>query len=125
MGTAGRHKVQVISSDVVEELRTLLTQKTNEPVPQPDSFMIGAVIQALLPLLVELRRKGYSLNMLVQVLEQKGVRISSTALSGYLVKFARPVEDAPMRGARRERTQTSTSASQTRGHFAMKPDVTL
>ena len=45
MGTAGRHKVQVFSSDVVEELRTLLTQKTTEPVPQPDSFMIGAVIQ--------------------------------------------------------------------------------
>ena len=125
MGTSGRHKVQVFPSDVVEELRTLLTQKTTEPVPQPDSFMIGAVIRTLLPLLVELRRKGYSLNMLVQVLEQKGVRISSTALSGYLVKFARPVEDAPMRGARREKTQTSTSASQARGHFAMKPDVTL
>jgi hypothetical protein len=125
MGTAGRHKVQVFSSDVVEELRTLLTQKTTEPVPQPDSFMIGAVIQALLPLLVELRRKGYSLNMLVQVLEQKGVRISSTALSGYLAKFARPAEDSPVRGTRRERTQTSTSASQTRGHFVMKPDVTL
>ena len=62
MGTAGRRKVQVFPSDVVEELRTLLTQKTTEPVPQPDSFMIGAVIQALLPVLVELRRKGYSLN---------------------------------------------------------------
>ena len=125
MGTPGRHKVQVFSSDVVEELRTLLTQKTTEPVPQPHSFMMGAVIRTLLPLLVELRRKGYSLNMLVQVLEQKGVRISSTALSGYLVKFARTVEDAPMRGARRERVQTSTSVSQTRGHFVMKPDVTL
>jgi hypothetical protein len=125
METEGRRKVQVFSSEVVEEARVLLTQKTTEPVPQPGSFMMGAVIRTLLPLLVELRRKGYSLNMLVQVLEQKGVRISSTALSGYLVKFARPVEDAPMRGARRERTQTSTSASQARGHFAMKPDVTL
>jgi hypothetical protein len=125
MGTAGRHKVQVFSSDVVEEARVLLTQKTTEPVPQPGSFMMGAVIRTLLPLLVELRRKGYSLNMLVQVLEQKGVRISSTALSGYLVKFARPVEDAPVRGTRRERVQTSTSVSQTRGHFVMKPDVTL
>ena len=125
MGTPGRHKVQVFSSDVVEELRTLLTQKTTEPVPQPDSFMIGAVIQTLLPLLVELRRKGYSLSMLARVLEEKGVRISSTALSGYLVKLARPVEDASVRGARRERTQTSTSASHTRGHFVMKPDVTL
>jgi hypothetical protein len=125
MGTAGRHKVQVFSSDVVEDLRSLLAQKTTEPVPQPDSFMIGAVIQTLLPLLVELRRKGYSLNMLAQVLEQKGVRISSTALSGYLVKFARPVEGASMRGAHRERAQSSTSASQPRGHFAMKSDVPL
>jgi len=87
--------------------------------------MIGAVIQALLPLLVELRRKGHSLNMLAHVLEEKGVRISSTALSGYLMKFTRQVEDAPVKGARRERTQTPTSASQTRGHFVMKPDVTL
>ena len=124
MGTAGRRKVQVFSSDVVEELRTLLAQKTTEPVPQPDSFMIGAVIQTLLPLLVELRRKGYSLNMLAHVLEGKGVRISSTALSGYIVKLSGPIEGAPVR-ARRERPQSSTSASQTRGHFAMKPDVPL
>ena len=124
MGTAGRHKVQVFSSDVVEELRTLLTQKTTEPVPQPDSFMIGAVIQALLPLLVELRRKGYSLNMLTYLLEEKGIRISPTALSGYLAKLSGPAEEAPGR-ARRERPQTSTSASQTRGTFVMKPDVPL
>jgi hypothetical protein len=125
MGTANRRKVQIFSSDVVEELRTMLTQKTTEPVPQPDSLMIGAVIRTLLPLLVELRRKGYSLNMLAHVLEEKGVRISSTALSGYLVKFARPVEDEPISGARRERAQGSTTATQTRGHFVMKPDVTL
>jgi hypothetical protein len=49
MGTAGRRKVQVFSSDVVEDLRSLLAQKTTEPVPQPDSFMIGAVIQTLTP----------------------------------------------------------------------------
>jgi len=125
MGTADRRKVQVFSSDVVEELRTLLAQKTTEPVPQPDSFMIGAVIRTLLPLLVELRRKGYSLNMLAQVLEQKGVRISSTALSGYIAKLSSPVEESVVRGARRERARSSTSASQTRGHFVMKPDVPL
>ena len=101
MGTAGSRKLQVYSSDVVEELRTLLTQKAREPVPQPDSLMVGAVIRTLLPLLVELRRKGYSLNMLAHVLEEKGVRISSTALSGYLAKFARPVEDAQVSGARK------------------------
>ena len=125
MGLEGRRKVQVFSSEILEDARTLLTQKTREPVPQPDSFMMGAVIRTLLPLLVELRRKGYSLNMLAHVLEEKGVRISPTALSGYLAKFARPVEGAPIRGTRRERTQTSISSSQTRGHFAMKPDVTL
>ena len=124
MGTPGRHKVQVFSSDVVEELRTLLTQKTTEPVPQPDSFMIGAVIRALLPLLVELRRKGYSLNMLTHLLAEKGIKISPTALSGYMAKFARPAEEAPVR-ARRERPQSSTSASQIRGTFAMKPDTPL
>ena len=72
MGTAGSRKLQVYSSDVVEELRGLLTQKATEPVPQPDSFMIGAVIRTLLPLLVELRRKGYSLTMLTHVLEEEG-----------------------------------------------------
>ena len=125
MGTEGRRKVQVFSSEIVEELRMLLTQKATEPVPQPDSFMIGAVIRTLLPLLVELRRKGYSLNMLAHVLEEKGVRISSTALSGYMAKLSGPVEESPVRGARRERTQTSTSASQTRGQLAMKPDTPL
>ena len=88
MGTAGSRKLHVYSSDVVEELRMLLTQKTTEPVPQPGSFMMGAVIRTLLPLLVELRRKGYSLNMLAHVMEEKGVRISSTALSGYMAKLS-------------------------------------
>ena len=116
--------MQVFSLDVVEKLRTLLTQKTTEPVPQPDSLMMGAVIRTLLPLLVELRRKGYSLNMLAHVLEEKGVRISSTALSGYMAKLSGPVEEASVR-ARRERPQASTSSSQTRGHFTMKPNTPL
>ncbi len=124
MGTEGRRKVQVFSSEIVEEARMLLTQKTTESVPQPSSFMMGALIRTLLPLLVELRRKGYSLNMLTHLLEEKGIRISPTALSGYMAKLSGPAEEAPVR-ARRERSQTSTSASQTRGHFVMKPDVTL
>ena len=125
MGTEGYRRVQVFSSEIVEDARMLLTQKTSEPVPQPASFLMGAVIRTLLPLLVELRRKGYSLNMLAHVLGEKGIKISPTALSGYMAKLSGPVEEASVRGARRERTQTSTSASQTRGHFVMKPDVTL
>ena len=124
MGTADRRKVQVFSLDVVEKLRTLLTQKTTEPVPQPDSFLIGAVIRTLLPLLVELRRKGYSLTMLTHLLGEKGIKISPTALSGYMAKLSGPVEEASVR-ARRERPQTSPSSSHTRGTFVMKPDVQL
>ena len=125
MGAAGSRKVQVFSPEIVEDARLLLTQKTSEPVPQPHSFMMGAVIRTLLPLLVELRRKGYSLTMLTHLLAEKGIKISPTALSGYMAKLSGPVEESPVRGARRERTQGSTSASQTRGHFVMKPDVTL
>ena len=124
MGTAGPRKVQVFSSEIVEDARLLLTQKTSEPVPQPGSFMMGAVIRTLLPLLLELRRKGYSLTMLTHLLGEKGIKISPTALSGYMAKFNGPIEEASVR-ARRERPQTSTSASQTRGTFVMKPDVTL
>ena len=124
MGTADRRKVQVFSLDVVEKLRTLLTQKATEPVPQPDSFLMGAVIRTLLPLLVELRRKGYSLTMLTHLLGEKGIKISPTALSGYMAKLSGPVEEASVR-ARRERPQTSPSSSHTRGTFVMKPDVTL
>jgi hypothetical protein len=124
MGTEGRRKVQVFSSEIVEDARMLLTQKTSEPVPQPGSFMMGAVIRTLLPLLVELRRKGYSLTMLTHLLAEKGIKISPTALSGYMAKLSGPAEEAPVR-ARRERLQTSTSASQSRGTFVMKPDVTL
>jgi hypothetical protein len=124
MGIEGHRKVQVFSSETVEHARTLLTQKTREPVPQPGSFMMGAVIRTLLPLLVELRRKGYSLTMLTHLLAEKGIKISPTALSGYMAKFARPAEEAPAR-ARRERPQTSTNASQTRGQFAMRPDTPL
>ena len=124
MGIAGSRKVQVFSSEIVEDARLLLTQKTSEPVPQPASFMMGAVIRTLLPLLVELRRKGYSLTMLTHLLAEKGIKISPTALSGYMAKLSRPVEEASVK-ARRERPQTSTSSSQTRGTFVMKPDVTL
>jgi len=124
MGTEGRRKVQVFSSEIVEDARMLLTQKTTEPVPQSGSFMMGAVIRTLLPLLVELRRKGYSLTMLTHLLAEKGIKISPTALSGYMAKLSGPIEEAPVR-ARREGPQSSTSASQTRGTFAMKPDTVL
>jgi hypothetical protein len=87
--------------------------------------MMGAVIRTLLPLLAELRRKGYSLTMLTHLLGEKGIKISPTALSGYMAKLSGPVEESSVRRERRERPQTSTSASQTRGTFSMKPDTPL
>jgi hypothetical protein len=86
--------------------------------------MMGAVVRTLLPLLVELQRKGYSLTMLTHLLDEKGIKVRPTALSGYTAKLTGPAEKAPVR-TRRERSQSSTSASQTRGTFVMKPDVTL
>jgi hypothetical protein len=62
--------------------------------------------------------------MLTHLLAEKGIKISPTALSGYMAKLSGPVEEASVR-ARRERPQTSTNSSQTRGTFVMKPDVTL
>ena len=41
MGTEVHRKVRVFSSEIVEDARMLLTQKTSEPVPQPHSFMMG------------------------------------------------------------------------------------
>ena len=105
MGTEGHRRVQVFSSEIVEDARMLLTQKTSEPVPQPGSFMMGAVIRTLLPLLVELRRKGYSLTMLTHLLGEKGIKITPTALSEYMAKLSGPVEESPVRGgAQREDT---------------------
>jgi hypothetical protein len=46
MGTEAHRKVQVFSMEIVEDARTLLTQRTTEPVPQPHSFMMGAVIRS-------------------------------------------------------------------------------
>jgi hypothetical protein len=124
MGPEGHRKVQVFTSEIVEEARVLLTQKTAEPVPQPHSFMMGAVIRTLLPLLVELRRKGYSLTMLTRLLAEKAIKISPTALSGYMARLSGPIEETPVR-PRRERPQPSTNSSQPHRTFAMKPDSPL
>ena len=124
MGTEGHRKVQVFSSEMVEDARILLTQKTSEPVPQTGSLLMGAVIRTLLPLLVELRRKGYSLTMLTQLLAEKGIKITPTALSGYMAKLSRPTQETPV-SARREKQQAPTSVLHTRGTFVMKPDTTM
>jgi hypothetical protein len=125
MENEARRRVQVLSSHNVEELRAFLKEKANEAVPQPASYTIGMIVRAAFPELSLLRKRGYSLNMLVRLFEENGVKITATALSGYMKKLNRETEKASAIEVRKGRTQPSTSGSQTHGHLAMKPDVPL
>ena len=125
MENEDRRKVQVFSSHNVEELRAFLTEKANEPVPKPVSYMIGGVVRAVFPQLCELRKRGYSLNMLVRVFEDNGLRITATALSGYMKKLNEKAEGVTVRRERKRKSQPSIHGSEARGHLAMKPDVSL
>jgi hypothetical protein len=118
-------RVQVLSSHNVEELRAFLMEKANEPAPQPASYTIGGIVRAVFPELCELRKRGYTLNMLVRIFEENGLRITSTALSGYMKKLNDTAEKDNASEARKGNTQPSTSGSEARKHLAMKPDVTL
>ena len=77
----GRRKVQMFTAEQVEGLRTYLAQKRTEPPPQPEAWMMREVVRAVYPELKRLRENGYSLKVLVRVLEEKGVVISTNALS--------------------------------------------
>ena len=125
MENEARRRVQVLSSHNVEELRIFLKEKANEPPPQPASYMIGGAVQAVFPELRALRKRGYSLNMLVRIFEENGLRITATALSGYMKKLGREAEGASAIGGHKGSTQPSTSGSGARRHLAIKPDVPL
>ncbi len=125
MENEARRRAQILSSHNVEELRTFLKEKANEPAPQPASYMIGGVVRAVFPELCALRRKGHTLNMLVRIFEENDLRITPTALSGYMKKLNREGEGASAIEGRKGRTQPSTSGSEARRHLAMKPDVLL
>jgi hypothetical protein len=84
----GRRKVQMFTAEQVEGLRSYLAQKTTEPPPQPETFMMGEIVRAVYPELKKLRESGYSLKVLVRVLEGKGVVITTNALSTYLTQLA-------------------------------------
>jgi hypothetical protein len=118
-------RVQVLSSHNVEELRAFLKEKANEPAPQPASYTIGGIVRAVLPELCELRKMGYTLNMLVRIFDENGMRITATALSGYMKKLSGEAEKVSANGVRKERTQPLAPGSQARKQLAMKPDVPL
>jgi len=125
MENEARRRVQVLTSHNVEELRAFLKEKANEPMPQPASYTIGMVVRAAFPELSLLRKQGYSLNMLVRLFEENGVKITATALSGYMKKLNGETGKAPTNEIRKARTQPSTSGFQAGRQSAVKPDVQL
>ena len=120
-----RRKVQILTAEQLQVLRTRLAQKGNEPPPQPEKFMMGEIVRAVYPELKKLRENGYSLKVLVRVFEENGIVITTNALSTYLSKLAPTREEAQPRTARKGTSVTSPTVEVRRGQFQMKPDVTL
>jgi hypothetical protein len=120
-----RRKVQILSAEQLEVLRTRLAQKGNEPPPQPEKFMMGEIVRAVYPELKKLRESGYSLKVLARVFEENGIVITTNALSTYLSKLAPTREEAQPRTARKGSLVPSPTVEVRRGQFQMKPDVTL
>ena len=120
-----RRKVQILTAEQLQVLRTRLAQKGNEPPPQPEKFMMGEIVRAVYPELKKLRENGYSLKVLARVFEENGIVITANALSTYLSKLAPGREEAQPRTVRRETSVPPPSVEVRRGQFQMKPDVTL
>jgi hypothetical protein len=77
------------------------------------------------PELKKLRESGYSLKVLVRVSEEKGVVISTNALSTYLTKLAPTREETESRAACKGRSVALSTAEGRHGQSQMKPDVLL
>jgi hypothetical protein len=92
MENEARRRAHVLSSHNIEEFRAFLKEKANEPVPQPASYRMGGIVRAVFPQLCLLRKRGYTLNMLVGLFEENDVRITATALSGYMKKLNEEAE---------------------------------
>ncbi|MGD0858353.1 MAG: hypothetical protein ABR912_03445 [Terracidiphilus sp.] len=88
-----------------------MKEKANEPAPQPASYRMGGIVRAIFPQLCLLRKRGYSLKMLVHLFEENGLRITATALSGYMKKLERETEGAPAIEVHKRRTQPSPPGS--------------
>ena len=111
MENEARRTAQVLSSHNIEEFRAFLKEKANQPAPQPASYKMGGIVRALFPQLCLLRKRGYTLNMLVRIFEENGMRITATALSGYMKKLDRETEGASTIEVHKRRTQPSPPGS--------------
>jgi hypothetical protein len=120
-----RRKVQMLTAEQLEVFRTCLAQKGAEPPPQPETFMMGGIVRALYPELKRLRENGYSLKVLVRVLEEAGVVITANTLSTYMKKLVPTREEPQPKTARKGSFVASSTAEGRRGQFQMKPDLSL
>ena len=119
-----RRNPQTLSAEQFEALRTRLDERGNEPPPKPDSYMMGEIMRGVYPQLKKLRENGYTLKMLVRILEESGVVITTNALSTYMKNLGLPKEQAPVNAVGKSSVGTPTVEVR-RGQFQMKPDVTL
>ena len=106
-----RRRAQVLSSLNIDEFRAFLKEKANEPAPQPALYRMGGIVREVFPQLCLLRKRGYSLKMLVHIFEENGLRITATALSGYMKKLERETEGASAIEVHKRRTQPSPPGS--------------
>ena len=83
--------------------------------------MTGEVIRSLFPQLCELRRKGYKLKMLVGLLEEKGIRVSASALSAYMGRMSRQVEQPSAIPVRKETLQPEKPALEAQRQSVKNP----
>jgi hypothetical protein len=124
MENEDRCRAHILSSHNIEEFRAFLKEKANEPVSQPTSYKMGWIVRTVFPQLSELRKRGYSLKMLVGLFEENGLRITATALSGYMKKLNEEAEDGRNR-AHKGGSQPLSPGSEARGPLAIKADVPL
>ena len=123
MENKSRRKPQRFSAGYVEKISKLLKKLQNEPAPQLEMFLTGEVIRSLFPQLCELRRKGYKLKMLVRLLEEKGVRMSESALSGYMGRMSRQVEQSSAIPACKETSQPEKRALEAQRQSVKNPVI--
>ena len=119
-----RRNPQTLSAEQFETLRTRLDERGNVPPPQPESYMMGEIVRGVYPQVKKLRENGYTLKVLVRILEENGVVITTNALSTYLKNLELPKEHGPVQAASKG-TVGSPTVEVRRGQFQMKPDVTL
>jgi hypothetical protein len=114
-----RRNPQAFTGEQVVVFRTRLDERGNVPPPRPKSYMMGEIERGVYPQLKKLRDNGYTRKMLVRVVVENGVVITTNTLSTYLKKQALPSEEAQPRTACKG-TLASPTVEVRPGQFQMK-----